>query len=231
MLRASPSGSELLILNPESSAEAHESRLFNRERAKLRLVSTRDDALSAFVRVKIREWVAAGKQLKDLATAAGVTKSTPSQVLRGTGVGSITGKGFAKVFGYDSFESLQRAAYQWKLEQGATLGTLAEPVPDSAKEEALKFALGLGLVTEPQGRAILAAYAAPFFSGRDLEYWVKTLMEEAKRDREAIQTEARERKATQGYQRKVRELTAAATTVPDSKPKPPKRDGKPRKAS
>lgn len=170
------------------------------------MASNRDDVVSSYVRHRIREWRDSGVELKALAAKAGFAKSTPSQVLLGTGVGAKTGPRFARAFGFSSYEAMRQAAWQWWQEQ-----TAAEDLQPLSQTEpmlrASKAVLALGQGTVGQVETILRAYAHERFRSRDEAWWLQTILAELERDRMAIRGE-----------------TVAPAATPEAAPKaaPPK---------
>ncbi len=187
----------------------------------------REDALSGFVRMKIREWKASNRELQDLARIARIAKSAPSNVLGGMGVGNKTGPGYARAFGFASYDDMRAAAYRWWQESGAE-GAKQASDPDSAAGKAVDAVLGLGQGTRPQLETIVAAYAHPRFTGRDVDWWVTTLLEEVRLDRASAERDALQRKVTRRTQKEIRE-TAAKRREPKVEPEPSS-DGHRRKA-
>lgn len=139
----------------------------------------RDPGLSAYVRMRIREWVASGRQLLELANLAGVSQSAPSQILAGLGVGAKTAPGFARAFGFASAEDMIATAYRWHLDRTATPLT-------TAQIEARTAVVALGQLTEEQADAILAAFSNARTRDRAADYWIGLLLAEAAIDRAAL---------------------------------------------
>lgn len=152
-------------------------------------VSNRDDVVSNYVRLRIRQWRDGGRELQDLARVAGFAKSTPSQVLLGTGIGAKTGPRFAKAFGFESFDAMKMAAWEWWSAQGEASST----PPSEASNTAAQAVLDLKQGTPQQVQTILQAYAHPRFKDRDYDWWLQTLLSELKADREALRVDARDR--------------------------------------
>jgi len=148
--------------------------------------SNRDDVISSFVRSRIREWRESGRELQDLARAAGFAKSTPSQVILGTGVGAKTGPKFAKAFGFKSYDAMKTAAWEWWQAQGKASSGSAEHPKTDAMAEALDAVLSLNQGTREQLETILGAYVHPRFRERDKDWWLETLLAELRLDRTTL---------------------------------------------
>lgn len=173
----------------------------------LNVQGNRDDVISGFVRAKIREWRYVEKrELQELARAAGFGKSTPSQVLFGTGVGGKTGPKFAKAFGYASYDAMKSAAWEWWKEQGQA-GHDSVSVPKTeAMGEAIAAVLALGQGTVEQVETIMAAFAHARFRDRDKDWWIQTLLAELARDRGTMRDDKTARTETNSVQRQMRGL-------------------------
>jgi hypothetical protein len=166
----------------------------------------RDDVISSFVRMRIREWRVSGRALQDLAREAGFAKSTPSQVILGTGVGAKTGPRFARAFGFRSYDDMKAAAWEWWKAQGRA-GSEAIDFPHTdAMRDAVEAVLSLKQGTREQLETILSAFSHERFRSRDQDWWLQTLLAELGRDRLAV----REGKATRAdvadKQKQMREL-------------------------
>lgn len=167
---------------PASAVYESESKLATRANVP-NMASNRDTVLTDFVRMKIAEWQAAGREQQELAELAGFGKSTVAQVKRGTGVGAKTAPGFARAFGFPNVQAMVDAAYEWRKGSGEALDELlAEEAVKSAVETIKTLVVGS---TDESLRAILAAFIHPRFRGRDFKYWVETLGTEARRDVDA----------------------------------------------
>lgn len=141
----------------------------------------RDPVLTDFVKMKIAEWQASGREIGEIAQIAGFSKSIPSQVKRdGMGVGAKTAPGFAKAFGFSNVAAMVDAAYEWRKTSGAALDELLAEEPVQRAIEAVKtFVVGS---TDVSLRAILSAFVHPRFRGRDYDFWWQELGREARRD-------------------------------------------------
>lgn len=141
----------------------------------------RDQPISDYVRKLIREWEASGRLLQDLARAAHVAKSMPSQVKKGTGVGSRSRAGFARAFGMTD-EQLVERAFEWWKEHGRQAAVLSAPAADTypQRAEAVEVVKDLLVATDAQLRPIIDAYGAELFANRDRDWWISTLMTELK---------------------------------------------------
>jgi hypothetical protein len=141
----------------------------------------RDNAVTAYVRMKIREWEQSGRDQVELAKRVDVAPSTISQVKTRTGVGSRSIDGFARAFGFKTVKELQDAAYLWFMAQGETTASLAA---ESGVAEAIEMVLPLRPgVTRAQVETILHAFTHERFRGRDASFWVKALLEELQLER------------------------------------------------
>lgn len=187
-------------------------------------MANRQDALSDYVRVKIREWQASGRQLQDLARIAGITKSSPSTVLAGTGVGSKTGRGYAVAFGYGprtdpdaAYKALQDAAYEWWLAKGERAASAVTTWDDPGFREAVEVLKTTMQATEAQIRAIMADFTAPRFAERDSMFWIQTIGAELKRDRERAVPELARNKATSKAQAEIRAAKREKVRLPKDK--------------
>lgn len=167
----------------------------------------RDQALTSYVRLRIREWKETqGRDIQDIARAGGISKSHPSQVLGGSlGVGGKTAHGYARAFGFNDAEDLRRAAYVWWMSEGEAGAKAAAAPHTPAMREAVEMLLSLGQGTREQLETILTAYAHPRFHDRDRDWWTLTLGAELQRDRATISSDAKARAATNAAQRRVRE--------------------------
>lgn len=184
MLEFKMRDSEPSVKSVGTPVQVHETESESFLRAKiLTMPSNRDTILSDFVRMKIAEWQAAGREQQQLAELAGFGKSTVAQVKKGTGVGAKTAPGFAKAFGYSDVQEMVDAAYEWRKSSGEALDALlAEEAVQTAITQVKTFVVG---ATDEAIRAILSAFIHPRFRGRDAMFWVETLGNEAKRDVES----------------------------------------------
>lgn len=179
----------IIIRNPARPANVH---------------GNRDDVISSFVRMKIREWRDGGRELQDLARSAGFAKSTPSQVLLGTGIGAKTGPKFAKAFEYRSFDEMKIAAWEWWRQQGEA-GKQAVALPKTeAMRGAIQAVLALGQGTREQVETVMAAYSHPRFHERNQDWWIQTLLAELSRDRETVRADKAQRAEINEKQRGLR---------------------------
>lgn len=168
-------------------------------------MSSRDQALSDYVRKRIREWRADGRELQELAARAGIAKSSPSTVLLGTGVAKKTGQGYARAFGFASYKALQEAAYRWWLEQGQGASEAVAAPDEPALAEAIEVVKGTMQATDAQIRTIIADFAAQRFRGRDTMWWISTLGAELQRDRQSTAAEAAKVQETKAAQKRIRQ--------------------------
>lgn len=180
----------------------------------------RDDVVSSFVRMRIRQWKGSGKELQELARIAGFAKSTPSQVLIGTGVADKTGPKFAKAFGYASYEALRTAAWEWRRSQ-AEDSDGGPPVITEAMNQAAELVIGMGQGTQAQVDTIFAALAHSRFRERDRDWWVQTLLAELARDREMLREDKDQREGIYAAQRLAREAHKVRRPKPKGEPPTP----------
>ncbi len=167
--------------------------------------SNRDDVISSFVRLRIREWRESGREMQELARVAGFAKSTPSQVMLGTGVGAKTGPRFAKAFGFQSYDEMKSAAWEWWKAQGKA-GQEAVDLPKTdAMREAIEAVLSLNQGTREQLETILTAFSHPRFRDRNKDWWLQTLLVELTRDREALRDDRALRGEITSKQKQFRE--------------------------
>lgn len=192
----------------------------------------RDDVISGFVRMKIRAWRDSGRELQELARLAGFAKSTPSQVLIGTGVGAKTGPRFARAFGYASFDELKSAAWEWWKVQGDTSQELLS-APRPEMDEAVDAVLLLNQGSREQLLTILSAYSHPRFRDRSRDWWIQTLLSELARDRETAREDKAQREAINRDQRVVREANEGRVrrNMPPQTDKPPASSASKKRAS
>lgn len=166
--------------------------------AKLSIVAAnRDTVLSDYVRFKIREWVEQlGREQKDLAAVAGFkSPSTVAMVKRGQGVGAASAPGFASAFGYSSVQAMVDAAYEWRRGLGESLERrLAD---ESFRKAAEMLGAFMPMPSDAELRTIAADFVGARFDGRDPEWWLRTLSDELKRDRERDRLRANERRTEQ----------------------------------
>lgn len=181
----------------------------------------RDDVVSSFVRLKIREWRESKRELQELARVAGFAKSTPSQVLTGTGVGNKTGPGFARAFGYASHDALKMGAWEWWQANNESPAAASPTSP--SQQEACDLVVGLGQGTSEQVATVLHAYAHPRFLERDKDWWIQTLLDELRRDRDALVRDQDLRKQIVNGQKVMREATAEKHARSQHPPQPAKK--------
>ena len=182
--------------------------------------SNRDDAISGYVRLRIREWEESGRELQELSRVAGFGKSTPSQVKRGTGVGAKTGPGFARAFGFKDFDALKSAAYAWWQTDGAAHAAAVDLPHTEPMREAIEAVLLLNQGTRSQLETILSAYAHRRFHDRDREWWIQVLLSELSRDRQTLKDDKVERVAATAGQKVFREANRQKSLPSVHKPVP-----------
>lgn len=179
--------------------------------ATLSPVANRQDALSDYIRMRIRDWGASGREYKELARIAGIAMSSPSTVLMGTGVGRKTGRGYAVAFGFGprsnpdaAYKALQDAAYKWWLSKGQQAADAVANPDDPGISEAIDVLTKTMGASEAQIRTIMADFTAPRFAGRESMFWIQTIGEELKRDRTSAIVQAADAKEDGKYRAKVR---------------------------
>ena len=149
------------------------------------LMAVRDSAVTEYVRTRIREWEASGRDQTELASKAGLSAATISQVKTRIGVGSRSIDGFARALGFKSATELRSAAYSWFQQQGAEGSARAH---EPAVVAAVATVRGLRAdVTEAQIQTILFAFGHERFAGRDESFWVRTLLDELLLERHVMQ--------------------------------------------
>lgn len=160
----------------------------------------RDSAVTEYVRARIREWEASGRDQRELATKAGVSEATISQVKTRIGVGSRSIDGFARALDFPSAAELRNAAYSW-YQQKSAMGNARADEP--AVAAAIASVLSLQpRVTRAQLDTILFAFSHERFNGRDEAFWIPTLLMElrlevsvAERERAESNRDARDKRA------------------------------------
>ena len=90
--------------------------------------------------MRLRQWQQEGRTLVELAKAAGVAKSLPTQILGGLGVGGGSAAGFARAFGMTEFELLT-AAHEWWEREGSKEEIAAAIQPRAESEDTLAITL------------------------------------------------------------------------------------------
>lgn len=218
-----------------NGAWSSEIRISAAWRAKVRVMN-RDEPVSDYVRKLIHEWEAKGKLLKDLAHIARTAPSMPSQVKKGTGVGSRSRAGFARAFEMTEDQLIERA-FEWWKKEGRKVSVLAAPVVSEhpGRAEAIEVVKDLARVTDAQIRPIIEAYGADMFASRDKEWWVRTLLTELEDQRRRGVMPALVEKENDAKRAKVRawkregfrtkEAAAAAKRTPSTPPHRAKRSG------
>ena len=185
--------------------------------------TNRDDVVSNFVRHKIREWQESKRELQQLARIAQFAKSTPSQVLLGTGVGAKTGPKFARAFGFSSYDAMRDAAWLWWQAQGRAGKEAVTSPRTEPMREAIEVVLSLKQGTAEQLEVILAAYTHERFIARDQAWWVQTLLAELEKDRAAAAEDRLQREDIAQTQRSVRIAQSSKRNKAKSEPSKPKR--------
>lgn len=159
------------------------------------------DPVTAYVLHRARLWSLERVTDASVLDAAKLPRSTLIQLRkRLQNVGAATEPRWAKALGHASVDELRRAAWSYWL------STHARPL-EPAQREAIDVLRGLGLLTEEQARSILADYSAPRFEGRPVEWWIRTLGDEAKLERDAVSRNAEAEK----YHASLRKMRAPAT--------------------
>lgn len=143
---------------------------------------SRNQPVTEYVRMRLREWKNSGRELQEVAQRGGMSKSHPSQVLSGTfGVGGKTIGEYAKAFDLDEPELVKLAHDWWKKEGSATAKAAEEATPLG---EAIALLAGLGQGSEAELRAIAYAFKHERFDDRDAKWWQRMLLLELEHDRE-----------------------------------------------
>lgn len=164
------------------------------------LVAKEADPVTAYVLHRARLWSLEGRTDASVLDAAKLPRSTLVQLRkRLQNVGANTEPRWAKALGHASVDELRRAAWSYWL------GSHARPL-EPAQREAIEVLRGLGLLTEEQARSILADYSAPRFDSRPTEWWIRTLGEEARAEREASERNA----TTERYHSSMQKIRVAA---------------------
>lgn len=110
-----------------------------------------------------------------------------------TGVGGRSIAAFAKLLGYRTAdgagdpEALRIAAYDWYRAQAPKTSARAQ---DPGVVAALEEVRVLYPLTDEQVHAILHRFGDEAFSGRDKDYWSRTIMEEVRQDHRREQASA-----------------------------------------
>ncbi len=209
--------------------------------ARVHVVANRNEALSDYIRTRIREWQSSGREMQELARIVGVAKSGPSGVVRsGVGIGKKSAIGYAVAFGFgtrndpeSAYAAIQAAAYQWWMAKGQHAAEVVSETEDPSMLQAIEVLKDHMQATEAQIRAIMADYIAPRFVGRDSMFWIETIGAELKRDRAIAELErahVEDDRKTQAAVRvahreraKAERATAAVPAPKSSIPPPHKR--------
>jgi hypothetical protein len=188
--------------------------------AKFREVTTKEQApepVSEFLRTLITKWEADGRKLKDLAKAADLAKSMPSQIKARTSNASFySASRLAKPFGYRDLPDLVQAAYKWWRSDRSTLPASAAETPLA---EAMALAASYG-VTPAQSARVLERFPIAEYAHKDELWWLAHFHEErsldAERDRDlralghATEAAAKSRERSKSELREAHEAKRAA---------------------
>lgn len=120
---------------------------------------------------------------KDFAEYAEVSPSNVSQVLKGTlGVGTSTGKRFAKAFGKSFSQLVDEAETWWEAHGAETLSAVAKPPHDAWEARREGVADARALIAPPATDAeisrVFSAYGADLFRTKDRGWWTRTIFAE-----------------------------------------------------
>ncbi len=156
------------------------------------------EPVSEYVRMLMSEWEAAGKTLKDLAAAAGLGSSMPSQIKnRSSDVTNYSGPKLAKALEM-TYPELVKRAYEWWAKSG---GATAEPIdPHPERATAIAAARTMG-ATEADIRRVLEMHRGPGFEEMTSHEWLQVFLMHAfpgRRAREAAQAEAKSARSDKG---------------------------------
>lgn len=185
-----------------------------------------DQPVAAYVRFRLLELRRAGRKDTDLADAGDLAPSNISQVRSGKlGVGARTQPKFAKILGV-SPSQLAIDAHKWWAKDGKRAEQMvAIPATENPEQaEAIEVVKGLVSATAGQLEAVISAFGADRFAGRDKAWWVRTLLDELERDRREQAGDKAAHSVTRGKQAQHRRLTrdlAEAKSTPGRASKPP----------
>jgi hypothetical protein len=140
------------------------------------------EPVSEFIRMLIERWVSEGRRLKDLAAAAGLAKSMPSQIKARTSDATLySARKLAKPLGYADLPDLVNAAWTWWHSRDRSV------VPSSAAEApqavALRIAEQYG-VTEDQIERVMQRYPLEEYWQMDALWWLAKFHEARTEDAE-----------------------------------------------
>lgn len=149
---------------------------------------------------------AKGHKLKDIALAAGVSHSVPSQILTGrTGVGMTVLPGISKVLGFENEGDLIVTAREWKtLNPSSDTEHMNSKGGQMAAEcrEAISIVRTLVDVDDADLNAAVQVFAnTPVAGRRSAKWWTNVLCAEIDAIQEARRREARDERT---HKRKVR---------------------------
>ncbi len=139
------------------------------------------DPTTEFIRVLIRRWEDGGGKLKDLAAAAGLAKSMPSQIKARTSAASFySATKLAKPFGYADFPDLVNAAWTWWQSDRTQIPAGHVETP---RAEAMRLAVGYGVTQDQIGR-VIQRFPSPRYDHHDALWWLSRFHEERSLDAE-----------------------------------------------
>ncbi len=152
--------------------------------AKFPKVAAKEQAtepVSEFLRELIRRWESDGRKLKDLAEAASLAKSMPSQIKARTSNASFySASKLATPLGYRDLPDLVQAAYAWWASDRATIPGSVAATPLA---EAMDLAAEYG-VTQTQIARVIERFPMSAYAHKDTLWWLSRFHEERSLDAE-----------------------------------------------
>lgn len=173
------------------------------------------EPVSEFIRELIGRWEGEGKFLKDLASAAGLAKSMPSQIKARTSDATLySATKLARPLGYVDLPDLVNAAYAWWHSSDRTV--IPESSTDAPRAEAIRLAEKYGVTQEQVGR-VLSRWPLDDYGDKDTLWWLSRFHEERTLDAEKAaksrgerSAEASEQRAVKRQQSEIRQVNEAA---------------------
>lgn len=166
-----------------------------------------DDPTTEFIRFLIDRWEKDGKLLKDLAAAAELAKSMPSQIKAGTSAASFySAAKLARPLGYADLPALVVAAWDWWRSGDRSVVPAAASATDP-QAEALRIIQSYG-VTQAQVARVLDRYPRSEYSHKDTLWWLAKF-HEARSDDADRASVARGDLSSETSARRVRKRTQA----------------------
>jgi hypothetical protein len=193
----------------------------------------RDVATTKYVRWRLLNWRDEDKNLLtplQIEKICGAKASAISQIRAGKlGVGPAVIAPLARAWKVTEGQLLDTAR-EWYANEGKDADDVVDAaVEEPALAEAIEVVRSLGRLTEEQIRAIVAGFGAPYFRGRDREWWITTLLSEAEQLRKSqaaqLATERTEKRKQATHRKLVRELEAERARPPSHPPKANRRAG------